>query len=205
MSSVERQQGRAKRGAMQSQSLGMLASLLFMVVGVGPWVQAQEATAQPMVPRQGIDAPSSVQAPPGTWDSAALVHELLRLDAEAALAAEQGRVLAAQAAQPVSVRPLERGNVYPGGIYPGLPSEPASIQVHAIYGIGSRLHAELSVGVQHYVYRAGRRLPLGMSFSPDEDIPTLERISGACVALNRRGRAEHHCVNRSTTIVQALP
>jgi len=175
-------------------TLGVLASCL----SVTSWAQPQE-----LRPTQ-TDEPSAstqfVQASDRPWDGAALVHELLRLDAEAALAAEQGRASIPRIAQVMPDAQIGKGDFHPGS------SRDASfIQVHAIYGTGQRLHAELSVGMQRYVYRAGRRLPVGMPFSPDEEVPALERIAGACVALSRRGRTEHYCVNRPSSIAPVQP
>lgn len=186
------------------------ASVLMLCLGASP---------------AGASASEPASAPPPGWDGAPLVRELLRLDAQAALAAEQDRLASLRG--PAGRAEQARGGAGGYGAFgsqahsgapgmraaggvatpppyashdgPGLlPS--SAIRVHAIYGTGQRLHAELSVGGQRYLYRAGRRLPVGMPFLPDEAVPALESIAGACVAVSRGGRTERHCMGRAAAL-----
>ena len=143
------------------------------------------------------------------WGDAALVQELLRLDAQAALASERERV----ARLPAAVRPMSDGDGQTSRSASGMRSSNATdfagsqadswndmeegpIRLHAIYGTGARLQAELSLGGQRYLYRAGRRLPVGMLMAGQ--VPELERMTVACVALRMNGRSEQYCVDRPT-------
>ena len=100
------------------------------------------------------------------------IDELLRLDSQAALAAAQKNVFNLN---------LPQGSPGSSGAQPF-----ASDEVVAIYGLGTRLVAEVLIGSERYVFQAFRAKPLvGPSLSY-----ALERITPPCVYVKKEAAVQ---------------
>ncbi|WP_132583446.1 hypothetical protein [Paralcaligenes ureilyticus] len=111
------------------------------------------------------------------------VRELMRLDAEQALAQTRARVAGqnnSRAAQGVVSKAAH------GGTAPRLV---------AIYGVGKKLLAEVLVGSQPHVYMRGQALPVGAK--PGAAVPMLRGITGSCVQLERHDETHTLCLHPS--------
>jgi hypothetical protein len=62
----------------------------------------------------------------------------------------------------------------------------------AIYGVGQKLLAEVTVGTQPYVYMRGQALPVGVKSGASAYL--LRGISGSCVQLERSDEAHTLCM-----------
>ncbi len=68
-----------------------------------------------------------------------------------------------------------------------------SLNLVAIYGVGKKLLAEITVGTQPYVYMRGQALPVGVKADPSAYL--LRGISGSCVHLERKDEAHTLCLH----------
>lgn len=114
------------------------------------------------------------------------VRELMRLDTEQALklAREQSGVMAASADGILRVSHAMSG-------------EP---RLTAIYGVGKRLMAEVTMGDNRYLYRRGQALPVGVA--PGADVYILHKISSSCIELEHSGDVHQLCLPTSQWVAQ---
>ena len=70
-----------------------------------------------------------------------------------------------------------------------------SLNLVAIYGVGKKLLAEVTVGTQQYVYMRGQALPVGVKANSSAYL--LRGISGSCVQLERKDEAHTLCLHPS--------
>lgn len=70
------------------------------------------------------------------------------------------------------------------------------LKLIAIYGVGKKLLAEVTVGTQPYVYMHGQALPVGVK--ADSSAYMLRGISGSCVQLERNDEAHTLCLYPSS-------
>jgi len=150
------------------------------------WLLAALASAQALA----SDIPAMPPAP-----QSLLVGEMLRIDAQRARAAELAKTAETQAniattsmlaaGAPV-VDGLHPAAPAPGIPVPGLstanpdPVAPASLS--AIYGVGTRLYADVRIAGQTVTYAAGRAQPIRTS--QPRTIYRLRAIRPPCVHLN---------------------
>ena len=108
------------------------------------------------------------------------VRELMRLENQQALEDQRARRTA-------------RGRVGVPSITDGT-ARPASdsLQLVGIYGVGSRLYAEVRIGEQVLRFRKGQAHPMGR---PDVvDAPQLQKVKGSCARMKHRGREALLCL-----------
>lgn len=112
------------------------------------------------------------------------VRELMRLDADQALAQTRARL----AAQKNPRSPVQ-------GIVSKAVHGSAAPRLVAIYGVGKKLLAEVLVGSQPYVYMRGQALPVGAK--PGAALLMLRGITGSCVQLERQDETHTLCLHPS--------
>lgn len=108
------------------------------------------------------------------------VRELMRLETEIALERARGRA---------------RNHSYPDSVA-GRPEQGRDgLKLVAIYGVGSKLLAQVLVGSRPQVYLHGQALPVGAK--PGAQVYRLRGITGSCVQLERQGEAHTLCLHPS--------
>lgn len=107
------------------------------------------------------------------------VRELMRLDTERALKTAKHSLRNEGGAH----ADVESGARYAAS---------GALKLIAIYGVGKKLLAEVTVGMQPYVYMRGQSLPVGVKASPSAYM--LRGISGSCIQLERKDEAHTLCL-----------
>jgi hypothetical protein len=74
-------------------------------------------------------------------------------------------------------------------------AQSGALKLLAIYGVGKKLLAEVTVGQQPYLYMRGRVLPVGIDSS--DTAFRLRGISGSCVQLERKSESHTLCLHPS--------
>ncbi len=110
------------------------------------------------------------------------VRELMRLDTALALSQSKSKL-------------KERGK--PAALQESHPlvTQDEALKLIAIYGVGKKLLAEVSVGSHPYVYMHGRALPVGLKNSTAAY--RLRAITGSCVQLERNDESHTLCLHPS--------
>lgn len=108
------------------------------------------------------------------------VRELMRLDTARAL--EDAR--SAQRKDNSLAPSADQANRY---------TRSGSLKLVAIYGVGTKLLAEVLVGQQPHMYVRGRALPIGFK-GGDTSAYMLRGISGSCVQLERKLESHILCL-----------
>lgn len=121
----------------------------------------------------------------GDWSQLVSVRELLQLDTERALArARTGR------------------SGRDSGVPEVMPASSQQLELLAIYGVGTRLLAEVQVGHDRYVYLRGQALPVGGNRSLPEHAHRLVAIEGACVRMAFQSTEKTACLGQAVQGVQ---
>ena len=108
------------------------------------------------------------------------VRELMRLDTARALdEARSGQ--------------RKDNNLAPSADQANRYTQSGSLKLVAIYGVGTKLLAEVLVGQQPHMYVRGRALPIGLK-GGDTSAYMLRGISGSCVHLERKSESHILCL-----------
>jgi hypothetical protein len=110
------------------------------------------------------------------------VRELMRLETQLALRQARQRTRAAEG---------KGGRAVEAGV-PG-----PDLELLAIYGVGSRLLAQVRHGGLTLVYMRGSALPVGFKGTPEQPVFRLTGLSGTCVELTRESVSRTLCLNRA--------
>lgn len=70
------------------------------------------------------------------------------------------------------------------------------LELLAIYGVGSRLLAQVRHGGLTLVYMRGTALPVGFKGTPEKPVFRLTGLSGTCVELARESVSRTLCLSR---------
>jgi hypothetical protein len=112
------------------------------------------------------------------------VRELMRLDT--ALAISQSKNKLDGQGKPAALQESHR-----------LLTQHEDLKLIAIYGVGKKLLAEVSVGAHPYVYMHGRALPVGLKSSAVAY--RLRAMTSSCVQLERNDESHTLCLHPSLT------
>lgn len=109
------------------------------------------------------------------------VRELMRLDTALALSQSKSKL---EGRKPVALQESHR-----------LLAPDEGLKLVAIYGVGKKLLAEVSVGTHPYVYMYGRALPVGLKSSAAAY--RLRAMTSSCVELERNDESHRLCLHPS--------
>jgi len=144
---------------------------------------------------------AEIPAMPPAPDSL-LVGDLLRIDAQRARAAELAKTagLAPMGAPGTGFPQISASPAFPSGdvSHPGIPGltavspepEAPAVSLTAIYGVGTRLHADIKIQGQLVTYAAGRAQPIRAS--DPYTVYRLRAIRPPCVQLDHTPKREPH-------------
>ncbi|HEY0295248.1 MAG TPA: hypothetical protein VGC69_07935 [Bordetella sp.] len=133
---------------------------------------------------------AAVESP---WPEADTVLDLLRADAQAAVAGKQLERAQDWLAMPASVASLHApaaSRADPSG------NDRDRLDVLAIYGVGQALHADIAINGELWRYRQGRRWPQGIDDAAGEPRYSLVRIEQPCVRLRWQEAQRTVCLHR---------
>ena len=146
----------------------------------GPWSRRARAAAAclfALIPTAGYSA--AVAFASDISGDQMSVRELMRLETKLAIEQAKDRVKKLGSSQGDSIDAL--------GLAQG-----STLQLMAIYGVGKKLLAEVSIGGRPHVYMHGSALAVGAKADPSAFV--LRGISGSCVQLERKDEAHTLCL-----------